>query len=164
MGRLAALITRRWVAGILALFAVLGAGALIGVVGRADQHPGGTTTLPVGSDIRAAAELRAELPQTQGSVAVVLFASDARLTADQLALVEARARTLPGATGAPASIATDGTAATVLVPVSATDATATATSSGTCGCREGWRARRVDRPGHRSCSRPGRPRRRVRRR
>ena len=35
MGNLAHAITRKWVAGILALVAILGAGAIIGVVGQA---------------------------------------------------------------------------------------------------------------------------------
>ena len=125
MGRIAQLITRKWVAGLLALFALLGAGAVIGVVGQAEQPPGGAATLPIGTDSRAAAELRAELPEAEGSAAVVLYASDEALTPEELALVEERARSLPGATGAPATVSEDGTAATIVVPVSANDASET---------------------------------------
>ena len=121
MDRLAHLITRRWVAGLLALFALLGAGAVIGVVGQAESPATGTAALPNGTDSRRAAELRDELPEVEGSAAVVLFSSDDPLTAEQLAVVDERARTLPGATGAPAVVAEDGTAATVFVPVSGED-------------------------------------------
>ncbi len=123
MGRVAHLVTRRWVAGLFALVAILGAGAVIGVVGQAEQPPTATAALPLGSDSRSAAELRTELPEAEGSAAVVLYSSDERLTADQLALVEERARSLPGATGAPPAVAEDGTAATIFVPVTADDAT-----------------------------------------
>ncbi|KRE61346.1 MMPL family transporter [Nostocoides sp. Soil756] len=126
MGRIAELITRRWVAGLLALFALLGAGAVIGVVGQAEQPPTTIAALPIGSDSRAAAELRAELPEAEGSTAIVLYAADTPLTAEQLAVVQERARSLPGATGAPARVAEDGTAATIVVPVTTKDATETA--------------------------------------
>lgn len=101
MGNLAHAITRTWVAGILALVAILGAGAIIGVVGQAEGPPTAVAALPDGTDSKAAAELRAELPEAEGSAAVVLYSSDAALTPDQLAVVQERARTLPGATGAP---------------------------------------------------------------
>ena len=126
MGSVAHLITRKWVAGLIALIAILGAGAVIGVVGQAEQPPAGAASLPAGTDSRAAAELRAQVPEAEGSAAVVLFSSNDALTAQELALVQERARTLPGAPGAPAAIAGDGTAATVFIPVSADDAVETA--------------------------------------
>lgn len=127
MGRVADLVTRRWVAGILALTALLGAGAVIGLVGQAERPDTSTAQLPIGSDSRAAAELRAELPEAEGSAAVVLFSrEDGRLSEADLALVGERSRTLPGALGAPPQVAEDGTAATVVIPVEAKDATATA--------------------------------------
>ena len=101
MGSLAHLITRKWVAGLLALVAIVGAGAVIGLVGQAESPATGTAALPNGTDSRAAAELRDQLPEDEGSAAVVLYSSEDPLTADQLALVQERARTLPGATGAP---------------------------------------------------------------
>ena len=126
MAGLARLITRRWVAGLLALFALVGAGAVIGVVGQAELGPTATASLPLGSDSRAAAELRATLPEAQGSAAVVLFSSDRTLGREALAFVQERARALPGVTGAPPTISQDRTAATIFVPVQANDATQTA--------------------------------------
>ena len=126
MGHISALITRRWVAGLIALFALLGAGAVIGVVGQAEQPPSSTSALPLKSDSLAAAELRAALPQEEGSAAVVLYSSDQRLSQSQLAFVQGQAKSLPGATGAPAAIAQDGTAATVFVPVTSRGAVETA--------------------------------------
>ena len=77
MGSFAHLITRKWVAGLLALFAILGAGAVIGLVGQAESPATGTAALPNGTDSRAAAELRDQLPEDEGSAAVVVYSSDA---------------------------------------------------------------------------------------
>ena len=126
MGSIAHLITRKWVAGLLALFAILGTGAIIGLVGQAESPATGTAALPNGTDSRQAAELRDQLPQDEGSAAVVLYSSDQALTPDQLALVQERAQSLPGATGAPAVVADDGTAATIFIPVTTQDAVETA--------------------------------------
>lgn len=84
---------------------------MIGVVGQAEQPRSATSALPLGSDSLAAAELRMGLPQDEGSAAVVLYSSDTRLTESQLAFVQEQAKSLPGATGAPAAVAQDGTAA-----------------------------------------------------
>ncbi|MFC7491701.1 MULTISPECIES: MMPL family transporter [unclassified Knoellia] len=126
MAGLARLITRKWVAGLLALVALVGAGAVIGVLGQAERGPTATAALPIGSDSRAAADLSATLPEAEGSAAVVLFSIDRPLAPDALALVQERARSLPGASGAPPVISQDRTAATVFVPVLANDATQTA--------------------------------------
>ncbi len=126
MGTLAHLITRKWVAGLLALFAILGSGAVIGLVGQAESPATGTAALPNGTDSRQAAELRDQLPEDEGSAAVVLYSSDQALTPDELALVQQRAQSLPGATGAPAVVADDGTAATIFIPVTTSDAVETA--------------------------------------
>ncbi len=126
MGSLAHLITRKWVAGLLALFAILGSAAVIGLVGQAESPATGTAALPNGTDSRQAAELRDQLPQDEGSAAVVLYSSDQALTPDQLALVQERAQSLPGATGAPAVVSDDGTAATIFIPVTTQDAVETA--------------------------------------
>jgi len=126
MGRVARLITRKWVAGLLALFAILGAGAVIGVVGQAESPATGVAALPNGTDSREAAELREQLPDDEGSAAVVLYSSDDALTQEELALVEERSRTLPGATGMPPVVSEDGTAATIVVPVNSKDAVETA--------------------------------------
>ncbi len=126
MGRIADLVTRRWVAGLLALFALVAAGAVVGLVGQADKPDGTLTALPLGSESRAAAELRQRLPEAQGSAAVVLFARDGRLTEADTAAIRDRAEALPGATGMPPQVSEDGTAAVVVVPVESGDATRTA--------------------------------------
>jgi RND superfamily putative drug exporter len=126
MSRLAHVITRRWVAGPLALLFLFAAGAVIGVVGQAERPPTSMAALPLDSDSRAAAELRAQLPEEEGSAAIVLFSSDSALTEDQVAAVQRQAQGLPGATGMPAQLSEDGTAAVVVVPVDEPDATATA--------------------------------------
>jgi RND superfamily putative drug exporter len=126
MGRVAHLITRKWVAGLLALFAILGVTAVIGALGQAESPATGTAALPNGTDSRQAAGLRDRLPQDEGSAAVVLYSSDDQLSPDELALIEERSRTLPGATGGPPVVAEDGTAATVFVPVNSKDAVETA--------------------------------------
>ena len=126
MGSVSRLITRKWVAGLIALVALLGASAVIAVVGQAEQPPAGAASLPTGTDSRAAAALRAQLPEAEGSAAVVLYSSHDALAPQELALVQERARTLPGATQAPAAIAEDGTAAVVFIPVTADDAVETA--------------------------------------
>ena len=126
MSRLAQLITRRWVAGPLALLFLVFAGAMIGVVGQAERPPTGLNALPLESDSRAAAELRQQLPEEEGSAAIVLFSSDDALTEQEVGAVQQRAQDLPGATGMPAQLSEDGTAAVVVVPVDEPDATATA--------------------------------------
>lgn len=120
---IAQFITRRWVSGLLALFALLGAGAVIGGVGQAELPPTATAALPIGSDSREAAILRERLPETDGSAAVVLWSSERALTPEQLAFVQTSAKGLPGATGAPATVGEDGTAALAVVPISGNDAT-----------------------------------------
>lgn len=124
MSAVASFITRKWIAGIFALVAILAAGAVAGTVGQADKGDTTMATLPLDSDSRAAEELSAQLPDVEGSAAVVLFSSDEKFTQDQLGIIQDRARSLPGAVGAPAAIAEDGTAATVFVPVKATNAAA----------------------------------------
>ena len=78
MGSLAHLITRKWVAGLLALFAITGTIAIIGLVGQAESPATGTAALPTGTDSRQAAELRDQLPQAEGSAAVVLYSMTRR--------------------------------------------------------------------------------------
>ncbi|MGL4744944.1 MAG: MMPL family transporter, partial [Dermatophilaceae bacterium] len=126
MHRIATTITRRWVAGPLAVAALLVAVALTAVVGQAEQPPVGPAALPGGTDSRAAAELLDRLPEAAGSSAVILFSREGqRLSDDDLALVRARAAALPGATGAPLTVSEDGTAAVVVVPVDDTTPVAT---------------------------------------
>ena len=166
MGSVAHLITRKWVAGLLALFAILGASAVIGLVGpgRVARPPARPPCRPARTAGQAA-ELRDQLPRGRGfGRGRALQQRPARSTPDELALVQERARTLPGATGAPAVVAEDGTAATVFIPVTTKDAVETAEVVTELRARgEGRPARRAHRPGHRPGRHPGRPRRRVRR-
>ncbi|MGL5864176.1 MAG: MMPL family transporter [Phycicoccus sp.] len=126
MHRIATTITRRWVAGPLAVAALLVAVALTAVVGQAEQPPVGPAALPGGTDSRAAAELLDRLPEAAGSSAVVLFSREGqRLSDDDLAIARGRVTALPGATGAPLTVSEDGTAAVVVVPVDDTTPVAT---------------------------------------
>ena len=103
MGSLAHLITRKWVAGLLALFAILGTGAVIGLVGQAESPATGTAALPNGTDSRAGR--RAARPAAPGRglgrrrALQQRPAAHARTSSPWCRSAPAR---LPGATGAPA--------------------------------------------------------------
>ena len=125
MSHLADRLTARWWAGLFATIALLLSGAVIGLVGEAESSPSPTDTLAAGSDSAAAAELRERLPRSDDSAAVVLFSRDAEaLTESDRAAIAERAAELPGATGMPPVPSEDGTAALVVLPVDAADATA----------------------------------------
>ncbi|MDV3223375.1 MMPL family transporter [Intrasporangium sp.] len=125
MSHFAARLTARWWAGIIATLALLASGAVIGLVGDAERSPSPTDSLAASSDSAAAAELRERLPESDGSTAVVLFSRDgAPLSRADRAIIEERARQLPGATGMPAVPSEDGTAALLVLPVDAADASA----------------------------------------
>lgn len=129
MRRLVRLTTTRWVAGPLALLVLLGAMVGAALLGEADRRPSAADSLPIGSDSAAAAMLRERLPASDGSTAVVLFSRAGQpLSRSDLALVRQRAASL-GTAGPPASVvpSRDGTAAVVVVPVDAPDASAAAT-------------------------------------
>ncbi|MGH3508296.1 MAG: MMPL family transporter, partial [Nocardioidaceae bacterium] len=110
---------RRPVALLVALVALLGAGALIGLVGEAERTPAVTDSLPDGYDSTTVAQLEDELPSGNGSVAVVLF------TADGSSLDRADLGELQQTYDA-LRPSEDGTAAVAVVPVDATGATAVA--------------------------------------
>lgn len=115
-------ITARWWSGLIVLAFLLGGGALLGVVGQAEQPDTSRAGLAQGSDSRAAAELRAELPKAEGSTALVLFTrGDGPLTQPDLAAINEVAAGLPGATGAPVQTSEDGSAAITVVPVQFAD-------------------------------------------
>ncbi|GAA6526208.1 MMPL family transporter [Intrasporangium sp. DVR] len=127
MSRLADRLTARWWAGLIATIALLASGTVIGLVGDADRTPRVTDTVAAGADSTSAAELRERLPQSNDSTAVVLFSRDgAPLTQEDRTAIAERAASLPGATGMPAVPSEDGTAALVVVPVSAANAPAAA--------------------------------------
>ena len=119
-------ITRRWWAVAIVILALAGAMGVVGAVGEATRTASTTDALPVGSDSAAAAQLRERLPEVEGSTAVVLFSREGtRLDGADLAAVQQRAAALPGGGRIPVQRSDDGTAALVVVPVAATDATGT---------------------------------------
>jgi hypothetical protein len=67
---------RRGVAWAVVIAALLAAGLLLGVVGKATHDPASTDDLPEGYDSTTVAALLEDLPAAEGSVAVVLFAAD----------------------------------------------------------------------------------------
>ena len=120
-------ITRKWWAVAIVVLALAGAMGVVSAVGEAQRTSSSTDALPIGSDSAAALELRDQLPEAEGSTAVVLFSKESgTLTAADLTAVEGLMSEVPGATGAPLQHSEDGTAALAVVPVDATDATATA--------------------------------------
>ena len=122
MAQVAKRITARWWAGTIAVIAILAASVVIGFVGEADRSPGATDALAEGSDSAAAVQLRERLPKADGSTAIVLFSRDGTPFSEaDTGLVQERARSLPGASGAPAVTSEDGTAAIVVVPVAVND-------------------------------------------
>jgi putative drug exporter of the RND superfamily len=120
-------ITRKWWAVGIVILALAGAMGVVSVVCEAQRTSASTDALPIGSDSAAALELRDQLPEAEGSTAVILFTKESgTLTAADLTAVEGRVAEVPGAGGAPLLPSKDGTAAIAVVPVDATDATATA--------------------------------------
>ncbi len=101
------------VAVLVALLALLGSGALIGLAGEAGRSPQVTDNLPDGYDSTTVAELERELPQGEGSVALVLFTADEGQL-DVASLGQEYGELRPSE---------DGTAAVGVVPVEATGAT-----------------------------------------
>jgi len=120
-------ITRKWWAVAIVILALAGAMGVVSAVGEAQRTASSTDALPIGSDSAAALELRDRLPEAEGSTAVVVFSkASGTLSPDDLTAIEARVAQLPAAGGAPVQRSEDGTAALAVVPVDATDATATA--------------------------------------
>ena len=118
-------VTTRWISGLIAALFLLGGGALIGMVGTADQPDTALAGLALGSDSREAAELQAALPEDDSATAVVLFASKDKLTSEQLGFINQRAPELIGkAAGPPVVPSKDGTAAIAIVPMKYADASA----------------------------------------
>ncbi|MET1059966.1 MAG: MMPL family transporter, partial [Nocardioides sp.] len=78
-------LTGRRTAWLVALIPLLFAGALIGLLGEAERDASPTDALPRGLDSTLATELRDQLPTDDASVAIVLFSSDERISADAVA-------------------------------------------------------------------------------
>ena len=135
MERLAAIIVRRRIAAVVAALSFVVGVALIGLLGEADRDPAVTDTRPVGYDSTRVAELEQELPQGEGSTAIVLFtATSGTLSRAQLTALEpvyrdlltAANRTPDGPEPAPETPgllpSEDGTAAIGVIPVAELDA------------------------------------------
>lgn len=120
-------ITRKWWAVAIVILALAGAMGVVSALGEAQRTAASTDALPIGSDSAAALQLRDRLPESEGSTAVVVFSKDSgTLSPADLSAIEGRVAQLPAAGRAPVQRSEDGTAALAVVPVDATDATATA--------------------------------------
>ncbi|MGW5237746.1 MMPL family transporter [Monashia sp. NPDC004114] len=120
-------ITRRWWAVAIVVLGLVGAVGVAASVGEATRTARVTDSLPAGSESASALELRERLPEADGSTAVILFSKpDGILSDSDLVAIRARAGELPGTGRVPVQRSDDGTAALVVVPVTATDATGTA--------------------------------------
>jgi RND superfamily putative drug exporter len=108
------------------VLALLFSGALIGVLGEASHQASSTDSLPAGYQSTTVAALEDQLPESKGSVAVVLFtAGSGDLTATERQTLETGFGRLAGEGGPPAGLqwSQDGTAGIGIVPVDATGAT-----------------------------------------
>ena len=113
----------RW-SGAIAALAILGAGAVIGIVGTASHTAAPTDSLPIGSDSAAAAELQQKLPAADATTAIVLFTSDTgTLSPTDLSAISSQLKTVPGAVPAPLNVSKDRTAALGVVQVPSSDDT-----------------------------------------
>jgi RND superfamily putative drug exporter len=120
-------ITRKWWAIAIVILALGGAMGIVTTLGEATRVASPTDALPIGSDSAAAVELREQLPESEGSTAVVLFSIDSgQLSPTDVTAIEARLTEVPGAGRAPVQRSDDGTALLAVVPVEASDATAIA--------------------------------------
>jgi putative drug exporter of the RND superfamily len=120
-------ITRKWWAVAIVILALAGAMGVVSVVGEATRTASATDALPIGSDSAEAVALREQLPEAEGSTAVVVFSTGSgTLSPSDVSAIEARVAQLPGAGQAPVQPSADGTAVLAVVPVDATDATETA--------------------------------------
>ena len=120
-------ITHKWWAVAIVVLALAGAMGVVSVVGEATRTATSTDALPIGSDSAQAMELRDQLPEAEGSTAVILFSTESgALSPEDIAAAKARLAAVPGADRAPAQTSDDGTALLAVVPVATDDATATA--------------------------------------
>lgn len=127
LSRVRGVVVGRRTAWLVALLPLLLAGVLIGAVGEGERERTPLDTVPAGADSTEALELAEQLPEEDGSVAVVLFTSDS-IAAYQPEL-ETLAAELTG--GAPVlQVAEDDTAAITVVPVEGTGASAVAEQVG----------------------------------
>ena len=120
-------ITRKWWAVAIVILALAGAMGVVSAVGEATRTASATDALPIGSDSAQAIELREQLPEVEGSTAVIVFSTDSgQLSPSTDSAIEARLAQVPGAGRVPLQRSQDGTAVLAVVPVDDSDATATA--------------------------------------
>lgn len=122
LSRVRGVVVSRRTSWLVALLPLLLAGALIGLgEGERDRTP--LDNVPAGADSTAALELAEDLPEQDGTVAVVLFtADDDGQLGDRIPELEGLVAELTG--GAPTlQPAEDGTAAIAVVPLEASTAT-----------------------------------------
>ncbi|KRB76445.1 hypothetical protein ASE01_15900 [Nocardioides sp. Root190] len=126
--RFATAITARRAAAVVAVLPLLLALVLIGFLGEGERDQRPTDSLPRDLDSTLATQLATELGEKSGEddqdVAIILFDADEELTADQVTDIE-QAVSAVGAAPQQLSVATDRTAAFVVVPVAAASATDT---------------------------------------
>ncbi|HET8988137.1 MAG TPA: MMPL family transporter, partial [Humibacillus sp.] len=95
-------ITRKWWAIAIVILALGGAMGIVTTLGEATRVASATDALPIGSDSAAAVELREQLPESEGSTAVVLFSTDSgQLSPTDISAIEARLTEVPNAGRAP---------------------------------------------------------------
>ncbi|GAA1779370.1 MMPL family transporter [Nocardioides hankookensis] len=123
---LVGLITGRRTAWAVTLVSFVLAALALGVLGEGTHEQSPTDSAPRGADSTHAIELRDQLPQDDSSVAIVLYTADEGTLSDaQLADLRDQAERLGGAGDAELVPSKDGTAALLVVPVSATSDAAT---------------------------------------
>lgn len=127
MRRLASITVDRRRSWWVALALIVVAMATIALLGEAERKPDPTDTLPRGADSTKVQQLLNELPQAEGSTAVVLFTADeGKLSPDAIASLTQRYPAPAGAQGPGLVVSEDGTAAITVVPVAEKGAVAIA--------------------------------------
>ncbi len=120
-------ITRKWWAIAIVILALGGAMGIVTTLGEATRVAAATDSLPIGSDSAQAVELREQLPESEGSTAVVIFSAESgQLSPSDVTAIEGRLTEVPGAGRAPVQRSDDGTALLAVVSVEANDAAAIA--------------------------------------
>ena len=110
-----------WVATVLILVAL----ATIGLLGEAEHDPSPLDSLPAGFDSTTVVQLQDELPQGEGTSAVILYTADSGGLSDE-ALTTLRQRHPASDQGPGLVVSEDGTAAVAVVSVPDDGAEATA--------------------------------------
>lgn len=122
--RFASLVTRKRIAGLIAILAILVSGVIIGVIGQPESKV--ASDLPHGSDSRAALEMAKQLPKADGSAAIVLFTRNdgGKLDRAQIGAIAQQIHKLGGSAEVPVIPAEDGTAVMTLLEIDAASSSA----------------------------------------